>query len=137
MEGGTKLRSRVSYTHSDFTFRDGVYRGNRLAGIPRHLLQAESTYERGALTFGPNVRWVIGKTPTDYSNLAHYDGYAVWGMKLHYAPMKSLSFFLQADNLADKRYIASVSTPAAADANGAYYYPGNGRALSAGLRYQF
>ncbi|MDR1661084.1 MAG: TonB-dependent receptor [Azoarcus sp.] len=137
MEGGTTLASRVSYTHSDFTFRDGVYRGNRLAGIPRNLLQAESLYERGALKLGPNVRWVIGKTPTDYSNLAHFDGYAVWGVKLHYAPTKKLSFFLQADNLTDKRYIASVSTPAAANANGAHYYPGNGRAFSGGMRYRF
>ncbi|MDR2259461.1 MAG: TonB-dependent receptor [Azoarcus sp.] len=137
MEGGTRLASRVSYTHNDFTFRDGVYRGNRLAGIPRNLLQVESLYARGALEFGPNVRWVIGKTPTDYSNLAQYDGYAVWGLKLRYAPMKDLSFFLQADNLTDKRYIASVSTPAAADANGTHYFPGNGRAFSAGLRYQF
>jgi iron complex outermembrane receptor protein len=137
MEGGTRLASRVSYNHSDFTFRDGVYRGNRLAGIPRHLLRAESIYERGALKFGPNVRWVIGKTPTDYSNLAHYDGYAVWGVKLYYASTRSLSFFLQADNLTDKRYIASVTTPAAAANDGAYYFPGNGRAFSGGMRYQF
>ncbi|MDR3352318.1 MAG: TonB-dependent receptor, partial [Zoogloeaceae bacterium] len=28
--GGTKLLSRMSYTHSDFTFRDGVYQGKRI-----------------------------------------------------------------------------------------------------------
>ncbi|MDR2129487.1 MAG: TonB-dependent receptor, partial [Burkholderiaceae bacterium] len=92
--GGTKLLSRMSYTHSDFTFRDGVYQGKRIAGTPRHMVQAESLYTRGGLKFGPNVRWVIGKTPVDHANQAQYDGYAVWGLKFVYAPQRDLSFFL-------------------------------------------
>jgi iron complex outermembrane receptor protein len=132
-----RILGRVSYTYSDFTFRDGIYRQNRIAGIPKHLLTAEAAYERGALKAGPHVRWVAGDTPTDHSNLAHYDGYAVLGFKLSYAPAKNLSFFLQGDNLTDKRYIASVSTPASANVVGAYYYPGNGRAFSGGVAYEF
>ena len=41
---------------------------------------------------------------------------------------------LAVDNLADRRYVASVVVN---DGNGRYYEPGAGRSLRLGLRWQF
>lgn len=45
-----------------------------------------------------------------------------------------LQLSLAVDNLADRRYVASVVVN---DGNGRYYEPGAGRSLRLGLRWQF
>lgn len=136
------LDYRLAYTYSDFRFRDGVYAGNRIAGVPEHLLGLEVLYRRGGLSLGPNVRW-LSKTHTDHANTDEWyavnDAHAVWGFKVNYQHDKHWSAFLQADNLFDKTYASSYlirgKYPANSMAPG--FLPGSGRSVSAGVRYLF
>ena len=136
------LDYRLAYTYSDFRFRDGQYAGNRIAGVPEHLIGAEVLYRIGGLRFGPNVRWV-SEAHTDHANTgadyAMRDAYAVWGFKVDYQHDKHWSAFIQADNLFDKTYASSHlirgKYPATPGAPG--FLPGNGRSFSAGLSYRF
>lgn len=132
-----EVSGRLSYTYNDFTFRDGVLKGNRIAGVPKNLVGAEVMYRYGPMHIGPNVRLSAGDTPTDHSNRMHYGGYAVWGLRAYYEAGQNWSFFIEGNNLTDKRYISSTSTPATATPSGAYYFPGNGRSLTAGVSVRF
>ncbi len=134
---GGEFDGRLAYTYSDFRFRDGVYSGNRLPGVPRNLFAAEILYRRGALQLGPNVRWVSGDTPVDFENREWYDGYAILGFKLDYQIAKSTHLFLQGDNLTDKRYISYATTPRNSTSGGVYFYPGNGISVAGGVRFTY
>ncbi|MFC3337369.1 TonB-dependent receptor family protein [Paracandidimonas soli] len=140
--GDGALDYRLAYTYSDFRFRDGQYAGNRIAGVPEHLIGAELLYRLGGLRFGPNVRWV-SEAYTDHANTdadyAKRDAYALWGFKVDYQHDKHWSAFIQADNIFDKTYASShlirAKYPATPGAPG--FLPGTGRSFSAGLSYRF
>ncbi|MDR1530466.1 MAG: TonB-dependent receptor [Burkholderiales bacterium] len=128
-----RLDGRLSYTHNDFKFRDNVFRGNQIAGVPRDMISAQISYLYSAWRFDINSRTAIGRTYTDHGNQMSYGGYTIWGTRLYYELNKRISFFVQGDNLTDKKYVSSTNTPAVATATGVNYFPGSGRSVSAGL----
>lgn len=131
---------RLAYTFSDFRFRGGEFDGNRIAGVPRHLLSAELMYRIRGLRFGPNVRWLASDTPTTHANNPDYyqKAYAIWGFKADYQHDKHWSAYVALDNIADKTYASSyVIRNDVAMANAPTYLPGNGRSVMAGFRYKF
>ncbi len=147
IEAGLSGRSgawdwRGSWTYSDFRFKDGRYAGNRIAGVPRHLLNAELLWRHasanGIWRVGPNVRWQPGATPIDHANTpgSTQDGYALLGLKLEWknGPWNA---YLLADNVTDRRYASSYAIRNQASAAMPGYLPGLGRSLAAGLSYQF
>jgi len=131
---------RIAYTFSDFRFRGGEYDGNRIAGVPRHLLSAELMYRHRNWRFGPNVRWLASDTPTTHANNPDYyqKAYAIWGLKSDYQHGKHWKAYVAVDNIADKIYASSyvirnnVGMP-----NQPTFLPSNGRSFTAGLSYLF
>ena len=60
--------------------------------------------------------------------------YALLGFRAGYDFGENLSFYIDARNLTDERYIASASTAGIATANSALFEPGSGRAIYAWLQ---
>ncbi|QLF95026.1 TonB-dependent receptor [Pseudomonas sp. ABC1] len=139
LDGETALDWRMSWTFSDFRFQGGEYSGNRIAGVPRHLLNGELLLRSGPLRFGPNLRWVPQDSPTDHANTRnnYQDAYALWGLKLDYQVREGFSVYLQGDNLTDKTYASTFVIRNRADASQPTFLSGSGRSLSAGLNYSF
>ena len=132
------LDYRSSWTYSDFRFRGGEYAGKQIAGVPRHLINAEFMYHIGAWRFGPNVRWMPVSTPTDHANTAgsEQDAYALLGLKLEWRD-GPWAAYVQADNVTDKRYASAFVIRNRATAEQPGYLQGLGRSFTAGLSYQF
>lgn len=136
--GGQALDYRTAWTYSDFRFKGGPYAGKQIAGVPKHLIEAELRWRVGNWRVGPNVRWLPQDTPTDHANTpgAAQDAYAIWGFKVDYrsGPWR---YYLQLDNLSNKRYASSYAIRNSGTAAQPGYLPGNGRSVSAGLTYVF
>ncbi|NYT24700.1 TonB-dependent receptor [Alcaligenaceae bacterium] len=130
---------RLAYTLSDFRFMGGEYEGNRIAGVPRHLLSAELLYRVGGWRFGPNVRWLASDTPTNHQNVpgTEQDAYALLGFRIAYEHDKHWSAFLAADNLTDKTYASSYVIRQTATAAMPTFLSGNGRSIVGGLTYRY
>ncbi len=140
---GTAFDYRVAYTFSDFRFKGGEYAGNRIAGVPRHLVSAEVLYRVGGLRFGPNVRWMPTATETNHANQpdSQQDSYALLGFKVDYQIDKHWQAYVQGDNLTNRTYASAfvirnstLPNPPAATPT---FLPGNGRSVTAGVSYKF
>lgn len=131
---------RNAYLWNDFRFDgDAVFGDNRLPGIPPQMLRSELLYQ-------PVPGWYVGPTfelspqkmPIDMANTLYADGYFIWGLKAGRQVAQGLSFFVEGRNLGNRNYIAT--TGVIANANGrdqAQFLPGDGRAVYAGLDWQF
>ena len=74
----------------------------------------------------------------DYANTLKTPGYALLGLKFGATLRGSLSFYVDLRNLANRRYVADFAPVLDASAAPAStFYPGVGRSVQAGLRYQF
>lgn len=129
---------RSSWTYSDFRFKGGEYTGKHIAGVPRHLINAEVLWHVGAWRFGPNLRWMPTSTPTDHANTAgtEQDAYALLGIKVEWKS-GPWAAYVQADNVTDRRYASSYAIRNVATAAQPGYLPGLGRSVAAGVSYQF
>ncbi|GAB1387275.1 TonB-dependent receptor [Melaminivora sp.] len=133
---------RGSWTYSDFRFKDGAYAGKRIAGVPRHLINAELLWRgnsgQGRWRVGPNLRWMPQATSIDHANTpgSTQDAYALLGLRLEWTqgPWRA---WLLAENLTDRRYASSFAIRDQASAAQPGYLPGLGRSLALGLSYQF
>lgn len=135
------LAGRVAYTYNNFEFRDGMYSGNDIGGLPRHYLSANLDYRYREFEVGVNVRGSLGSTYADHANTQKMGSYAILGAHFSYDFAKDSNFYVQVDNITDRRYISWTLTPAMASAqnanNQAMYFPGNGRTVTAGLNFRF
>lgn len=136
---GAAFDYRVAYTFSDFRFKGGEFAGKRIAGVPRHLINAEVLYRMGGLRIGPNVRWMPTDTETNHANTpdTQQDAYAILGFKVDYRHGKHWSAYLQADNLTNETYASAFVIRNAGTTAMPTFLPGNGRSITAGLAYQF
>ncbi|NYT75468.1 TonB-dependent receptor [Alcaligenaceae bacterium] len=137
--GAGKFDYRLAYTYSDFRFRGGEFDGNRIAGVPRHVLSAEILYRLGGWQIGPNVHWMPSDTYSDHMNTQGMEqkSYALLGFKVAYQHSKNWTAWVQADNLTDKTYVSSYRIGRQNKPAQPRFLPGNGRSISAGLKYQF
>lgn len=130
----TDWRARASYLFNDFRFREGPFKGNDIAGLPRQVLTAEAALRVATKTWvGPTLR-AASRAFVDHANTLAAPGYAAWGLKLQHQLDAGLDLFVEARNLADKRYAAT--TDVVMNANGqdaARFLPGEGRALYTGI----
>lgn len=130
---------RTQYLYSDLRFDgDAVYGNRRLAGIPPHLLRAELQWKATPqLTVSPGVEWLPSRTWVDHANTVAADGYALLNLRLAGALGDGWSWFVEGRNLTDRRYAATTAVQAnVRGADGAYYFPGDGRAVYAGLSWR-
>ena len=130
---------RVAYTFQDFRFRDhAIYGDNRLAGAPRHVVNAVLQYDatenwmlQGA------VRWLPARTPVDNANTLHADPYAVVDLRTQYRVNEHVSFFAEVTNVFDETYAASTLVVDQARPDQAAFIPGDGRGFFLGVSARF
>ncbi len=138
--------TRTALLYSDFRFDGNAqYGNNRMPGFPPLIIRSELLYRwsdvtnsRGSPAYyaGPKLEWVPTKAPIDNANSLYNDPYAIFGFKAGGPIDKNSTWFVDARNLADKRYAAttniganllnSVTPPVV-------YYPGMGRSINIGL----
>lgn len=130
------IRFKAAYTFSDFRFDDDASWGdNELPGAPRHFIRMEALYQSPDGYFaGPNVEWVPEAYYVDNANTFETNGYALLGFRAGFDATEQVSFFVDARNLTDEKYIASASVAATANANSALFEPGDGRSVFAGMK---
>lgn len=135
-----KVWINLAYTFSEFRFDDDASFGkNKLPGAPRHYLRGEALYKHpDGFYAGPNVEWVPQAYYVDSANTTKTKAYALLGAKVGYDAGGRLSAYVEGRNLANKKYIASVSvTNDASGGDFSLYEPGSGRAVYAGVKYRW
>lgn len=135
---------RAAYLWNDFRFKSHpVYGSNDLPGLPKQFLKLEALYTtpRGFYA-GPNLEWSPQDHAVDMANTLHADRYSVWGFRIGQRMSKGMSWFIDARNLADKRYaattgvIADSRSPGAGGQNAAQFNPGLGRSVFVGVEWK-
>jgi len=136
----------VNYSYSDFFFDGGDYKGNQIAGIPKHYVYGALDYHHPVGFFAEvNVESLPEKTPIDHANTYYQEGYTLLGAKVGFKKGR-WTFFVQGNNLADTVYASSYlvqdrMTPPPAQFRGAttddktVFIPGVGRNFVGGLNY--
>lgn len=129
----------ANYLWNDFRFDDdAVYGDNELAGIPPQQLRASLRWSPGdALYIAPNVEWVPQGYYIDHANTFSAPGYTLAGLRVGGAIASNWSWFVDARNLTDRRWISSTSV--VADAMGrdqASFLPGDGRSFYVGVEWK-
>ncbi len=125
----------LAYTWSRFRFsNDPTFGNKRLPGIPVHYGRLDLTYRHpSGLYLGPDAEFASA-VYVDQANTLQAPGYAVLNFTVGYAhPSGKYRVFLNARNLADKRYAASTQYLVAAQANEAAFNPGLRRSIFAGV----
>jgi iron complex outermembrane receptor protein len=142
-EAGDRLTLGQVWTFNDFRFRgDRQFGDNRIAGLPPHVLRTTLTYSRPeqGIFVTPFVNWVPQGAWADYANTLRANAYITIGLEAGVQVAPGVSVFLDARNLANKRYVSDLSTivnARAAGANTAVFYPGEGRSVYVGARVAF
>ncbi len=135
LRGRDRLVVEQVYTLSDFSFEDdAVFGDNKLAGAVPHVYAAALRYgSDDGWDIAPKVEWVPDGGYVDYANTKKVPGYVTVGIEGGVDVMDGLRVFLDARNLADRRYIANytaVTTFAPTQEN---FYPGEGRSVFVGF----
>ncbi|HEY0502094.1 MAG TPA: TonB-dependent receptor [Lysobacter sp.] len=128
----------ANYLWNDFRFEhDAVYGDNELAGIPPQQLRASLRWSQGESFYvAPNVEWVPQDYYVDHANTFRAPGYTLAGVRMGGRVASHWSWFVDARNLADRRWISSTNV--VADARGqdqANFMPGDGRSVYVGLEW--
>ena len=136
---GDWLTLRQNFTMTDLQFRDNsVYGNNRIGGVPPYVYEAQLMYEApNGFYAGPNVQWIISDYPVDNANLLYAPSYALLGFRTGYR-IGHFSIFLDARNLLDERYAASVdpiSSELAFSQPIQVFHPGDPRSFYGGMSY--
>jgi len=139
-QAADKLTLRQIFNWNDFRFDDSsAYGDNHLAGAPEFFYRAELMLELGSGFYaGPNFQWV-SRTPADYANTLHADGYAKLGVRVGYRSTRGWSIFAEARNVTDEHYASSVEpVPDAAGSRSArVFHPGEPVSFYGGLEWKF
>ncbi len=143
-ETGQSLSLNQTYTLNDFHFvNDPVYGNNRLAAIPIHVYEAELMYQAPCGFYaGPNLQCNLTSYPVDQQNTLYASAYALLGFKTGYTfslGKSRISVFVEAKNLTDKNYAASVDPIPNGQNPGdpQVFHPGDGRSFYGGISYSW
>ncbi|MBW8810245.1 MAG: TonB-dependent receptor [Lysobacter sp.] len=122
----------ANYLYNDFRFDgDRVYGDNDLAGVPPQQLRAELRWSPGEyLYLAPSVEWTPQAYYIDHANSFKAPGYTIAGLRVGGRLAKQWSWFADARNLRDRKWIASTNVIAdARELDGRNFLPGDGRAV--------
>ena len=141
--------ARLAYTYQDFRFASDVQsgpvgtgnlipKGNRLAGAPRHVVNAVLQYDATEnWTVQSAVRWLPSRTPVDNMNTLYADPYAVVDLRSQYRVNEHVSLFAEVTNVFDTTYAASTLIVDRASPDQAAFIPGDGRGFFLGVNAKF
>lgn len=137
LANGNHLDPLVSASWNDFAFdHDPHYGNHRLPSAPRYALHAELMWHTsGGYYLGPTFD-AIGARYADFANSYRVGSYALFGVRggWRHGPWE---LFAEADNLANRRYAASLSVFDRVTANDGVLNPGAPRSLYVGARYHY
>lgn len=136
---GDQLSLSQVWTYNDFRFDgDHQYGNNAIAGVPKHVLRSSLTYRNSGYYVTPVVDWVPQGAWADHANTLKVPGYALLGLQAGKEFDNGLLVYLDARNLTDKRYVSDIGTVTdARRVATSIFYPGEGRAVFAGVRAAF
>lgn len=139
-----RLTLAAAWTWSEYRFerfldRDGNdFGGNRLPGLPEHLLHVEADWQDADGRFARLDARLVDAVFADNANTVRVDDYAVLNARLgrswYLGGGRRLDAWAGLDNLTDTEYIANVRINAGA---GRHFEPAPGRSLRAGIEYGF
>ena len=147
LKGKDQVSIRLMYTYSDFYFSSGVYKKNKLAGVPPHYLGGFLEYKypnKMFLSF--NIESQLKKSPVDHTNTLYQPNYTIYGFRIGFEGWKNISFYLEGKNILNKYYAGSyiindqihsppIPFPKFTAENITFYMPGQTRAFYIGLTY--
>ena len=112
---------------------------NRLAGAPRHVLNARAELAPAGSIWGlqANLHWVPERTPVDNMNTVWSEAWKVLDLRAHYAISPVVRVFVEATNVFDETYAASTLIVDQARADQAAFSPGEGRGWFGGIELEF
>lgn len=143
------LKLGFSYTYSDFYFKEGSYKNNKIAGIPEHYLMSEIQYEHPTgLLLNFNLESLPKETAIDHHNELYQNPYTLFNARVGFQK-KHWGIYVEGRNLSDKIYASSylirdaTNIPPQMQQQGATkesatnYIPGIGRNFMIGIHYTF
>lgn len=134
------LSARAAYTYQDFRFDGDANHGdNRLAGAPRHIVNAALRYTViPGLWVEAEVNWVPDETPVDNANNLYNEAFTLVDLRSNYALTDNLSIFGEVSNIFDETYAsATLVVDAVSRPDQAVFLPGDGRAFIVGAKAKF
>jgi iron complex outermembrane receptor protein len=128
---------RHSLLVNEFRFDDDDDFGdNRLAGVPPLFMRGELLYRNRGFYIGPTFE-ASRRYAVDFAETLYAGSYAIIGLKMGQQINEQLSWFVEARNLADRKYVATSGVVRDQKGlDGALFLPGDGRALYAGLQWR-
>lgn len=107
--------------------------------MPPELPRLEAGWHIGEqLRLAPTLEWTRQDYYVDHANTVRAPSYAIWGLRLSGSIGEPLSWFADACSLGDRAYIATTGVVAdARGRDGAYFLPGDGRSIYAGLEWPY
>lgn len=133
------LSGRLAYTFQDFRFAGDQLRGdNRLAGAPRHIINASLAYAPVEdWSISARVKWVPEKVPVDNMNTLWSAPYVVVDLASEYKINEHVSIFGEITNVFNEKYASSTLIVDQASADQAAFLPGDGRGFYIGVKSRF
>lgn len=137
LSNGNHLDPLVSASWNDFAFdHDPHYGNHRLPSAPRYALHAELIWHTpGGYYLGPTFD-AIGARYADFANSYRVGSYALFGLRGGWRHGR-WELFAEADNLANRRYVASLDVFDRVTADDGVLNPGAPRSLYVGARYHY
>ena len=128
---------RAAWTWSDYRFRGGPLAGKRIAGAPRHFIQAELLWRAGGWRAGPTLLWQPLNEYVDHANTPGYAQrrYALLGLRAEYrrGPWRVQ---VRGENLTGRRYVSTFVVADRANPN-INLFPGSGRSVTVSVSREF
>ncbi|MBX9849569.1 MAG: TonB-dependent receptor [Rhodocyclaceae bacterium] len=136
LPGKFEWRNNLLINHFRFD-GDRQFGNNTLPGVPKVLLRGELLHRDGAGFYaGPTIE-AAGDYPIDMSNSVNAPGYTIFGFKLGHQVKRGMSWFVEARNLADKKYVSTTGVIRnLGGADSAQFLPGDGRSVYAGIQWR-
>lgn len=130
---GDTLRSITSYTYSYYVFVDDpVFGDNDLPGAPPHYFVSQLRYDTPVgVWVAPSIESVFESYYVNSENTARAGSYSIFNLEVGWQ-FAGVMLFAEISNIFDKNYISGVVVD---DANGRYFYPGDGRAFYGGIQW--
>jgi iron complex outermembrane receptor protein len=129
-----------SYQNNQFRLdNNDEFTNNKIPGIPEHYFQSRLEYKHpSGWQIIPSIEWVPSAYYIDLANTVKTDNYLLTGLSIIYKHSDKLQWYFDAKNLNNQTYISTtLPIPDAGGSDGNYFYSGEGRGFTTGLRWSF